>query len=203
MLIPIGADCETSGTTAEHQMLTWAMYVNRKTYKHWQIAHDKVVISPASMRVNKMQAQELDNGLSAELFDKELLSWINDYMPNRDENNEANKLVMVGFNVGSFDRPFLERTVRGRTISKFSHYAIDLNAILFGLLGHEKANIAKASLKKEARRMMIVQNPEILELGSHNALYDACEAHHILWLLNRYIDVERLVNSFGTVASLA
>jgi len=203
MLIPVGADCETSGTTDDHQMLSWGMYINRDTYKHWNIAHSNVLISPAAMRVNKMRAQDLDQGVSVNVFSKELHAWINDNLGQFDKHNSVNKVVIVGFNVGSFDRPFLERTVQGRTISKFSHYTIDLNAILRGLLGQERAEIAKGSLKKEAAAMMRRINPEIHDLGAHNALYDAAEAHHILWLLNKYIDVERLVNSFGNVTSLA
>jgi len=203
MLIPVGADCETSGTTEEHQMLSWGMYINNTTYKHWNIAHSNVFLSPSAMRVNKMKAQDLDKGVSTNVFSQELLAWINDNLGQFDKHNSVNKVVIVGFNVGSFDRPFLKRTVQGRTINKFSHYTIDLNAILMGLLGQERAEVAKQALKKEARSMMSIQDPEIVELGAHNALYDAAEAHHILWLLNKYIDVERLVNSFGNVTSLA
>ena len=77
--------------------------------------------------------------------------------------------IAVGFNVGSFDMPFL-RKYMPLTASLFSRRTVDLNALCFALDG--KHGLNSLEYKKQAKSYAIKQIGPI-GLAEHNAGYDS------------------------------
>lgn len=66
------------------------------------------------------------NGEDPANIDSELADWINPATTGRRD------FIMVGFNVGSFDRPFIKQTLP-LLYGKFSRRSVDLNSVIFAL----------------------------------------------------------------------
>ena len=64
-------------------------------------------------------------GLEPSVVDTVVSDWAN-------PTNQRRDFVMVGFNVGSFDRPFIKQ-VLPITYSRFSRRSVDLNSLIFSL----------------------------------------------------------------------
>jgi DNA polymerase III epsilon subunit-like protein len=65
------------------------------------------------------------NGEDPAMVDRQLAEWANPSTHRRD-------FVMVGFNVGSFDRPFIKQTLP-LLYGKFSRRSVDLNSVIFSM----------------------------------------------------------------------
>ena len=65
------------------------------------------------------------NGYDPATVDEELAQWANPKSQRRD-------FVMVGFNVGSFDRPFVKQCLP-ILFNKFSRRSVDLNSVIFSM----------------------------------------------------------------------
>jgi DNA polymerase III epsilon subunit-like protein len=107
-------------------------------------------------------------GLMPDSVDFELANWANPTKFRRDT-------VAVGFNVGSFDMPFLDDSLP-ELRSRFSRRTVDLNSIIFGLSDTDREfQKIKANSKAYAREQM-----EGVFFGfkdrEHDAEYDAVMA---------------------------
>jgi DNA polymerase III alpha subunit (gram-positive type) len=86
-------------------------------------------------------------GLDPSLVDQELASWVGHGLERRDT-------IAVGFNVGSFDMPFVKQSLP-ILFSKFSRRTVDLNALIFSLSDTDKEfQKIKANAKRYAEQQM-------------------------------------------------
>jgi hypothetical protein len=80
--------------------------------------------------------------------------------------------VMVGFNVGSFDRPFIKRTLP-ITYGKFSRRSVDLNSVIFSM---SDSNSDFESIKSDAKSYAFEKMDGMFsdfKNRQHDAEYDA------------------------------
>ena len=121
-----------------------------------------------------MEAQEVhlfkqedvrDYGLNPENVDRWVSNWANPSTQRRD-------FVMVGFNVGSFDKPFIKQTLP-LTYGKFSRRSVDLNSVIFSMAD---TNTKFERIKGKAKDYAIEKMEGMFEGFSnrqHDAIYDA------------------------------
>lgn len=132
MITYIGIDGEMSGTDidAGHKLIQIGL---AKYNDVGGVDHTGYLINPGDMAWS-MQAQEVHQfseedvkfyGLWPEEVDPMTANWANPGEQKRD-------FVMVGFNVGSFDRPFIKQTLP-LTYGKFSRRSVDINSVIFSL----------------------------------------------------------------------
>jgi DNA polymerase III epsilon subunit-like protein len=128
----IGIDGEMSGNDidAGHELIQIGL---AKYNEDGGMDHIGYLINPGEM-VWSMEAQEVHqftkdhidfHGMKPDYVDSQVSQWANPSDQRRD-------FVMVGFNVGSFDRPFIKRTLP-ITYGKFSRRSVDLNSVIFSL----------------------------------------------------------------------
>ena len=131
MITYIGIDGEMSGTDidAGHKLIQ----IGLAKYINGQMASIGYLINPGEMEWS-LQAEEVHQfsreyinkyGLSPASVDIAASLWANPGEQKRD-------FVMVGFNVGSFDRPFIKQTLPF-TYGKFSRRSVDLNSVIFSM----------------------------------------------------------------------
>lgn len=131
MITYIGIDGEMSGTDidAGHKLIQ----IGLAKYINGQVASIGYLINPGEMAWS-LQAEEVHQfskeyinkyGLSPESVDIASSTWANPSTQKRD-------FVMVGFNVGSFDRPFVKQTLP-LLYEKFSRRSVDLNSLIFSM----------------------------------------------------------------------
>lgn len=132
MITYVGIDGEMSGNDidAGHELIQIGL---AKYNDDGGMDHIGYLINPGDM-VWSMEAQEVHQftqedirgyGLQPENVDRWVSNWANPSDQRRD-------FIMVGFNVGSFDRPFIKRTLP-ITYGKFSRRSVDLNSVIFAL----------------------------------------------------------------------
>lgn len=105
------------------------------------------------------------NGEDPAMVDEMLANWANPTMYRRD-------FVMVGFNVGSFDRPFVKQSLP-ILFSKFSRRSVDLNSLIFAL---SDSNSQFESIKAKAKDYAFEQMEGMFDgfqNRQHDAEYDA------------------------------
>jgi DNA polymerase III epsilon subunit-like protein len=86
-------------------------------------------------------------GLDPSLVDQDLADWVGKGLERRDT-------IAVGFNVGSFDMPFVKQQLP-ILFSKFSRRTVDLNALIFALSDSDKQfQKIKANAKSYAEQQM-------------------------------------------------
>ena len=86
--------------------------------------------------------------------------------------NQRRDFVMVGFNVGSFDRPFIKQTLP-ITYGKFSRRSVDINSLIFAMSDtNEDFERIKADAKNYAFAKMEGMFNDFKN-RQHDAEYDA------------------------------
>ena len=131
MINYIGIDGEMSGTDIEigHKLIQIGM----AKYVDGKIASIGVMLNPGIMTWSE-QAEEVHQfsrdyvekmGEDPAMVDQMLADWANPTKQKRD-------YVMVGFNVGSFDKPFIKQQLP-ITYGKFSRRCVDLNSVIFSM----------------------------------------------------------------------
>lgn len=105
------------------------------------------------------------NGEDPALVDEMLASWANPSDGTRD-------FVMVGFNVGSFDRPFIKDKLP-LLYRKFSRRSVDLNSVIFAM---SDSNSQFEKIKSNAKQYAFEQMEGMFDgfaNRQHDAEYDA------------------------------
>lgn len=136
--------------------------------------HIGFMIDPGEM-VWSMEAQEVHQftyeevkqyGLEPEAVDPIAAKWANPSTHRRD-------FVMVGFNVGSFDRPFIKQTLP-LTYGKFSRRSVDINSVIFSMADtNTQFERIKAKAKDYAFEKMNGMFDGEFKNRQHDAEYDA------------------------------
>lgn len=172
MITYIGIDGEMSGNDidAGHELIQIGLAKYNEAGGVDKIGY---LINPGEM-VWSMEAQEVhqfkqedirDYGLQPENVDRWVSNWANPSTQRRD-------FVMVGFNVGSFDRPFIKRTLP-LTYEKFSRRSVDLNSVIFSM---SDTNTQFERIKGRAKDYAIAKMDGMFEgfyNRQHDAVYDA------------------------------
>jgi DNA polymerase III epsilon subunit-like protein len=134
------------------------------------------LLNPGSMdwseeaaAVHQFTKKEIEeNGEDPAMIDQSLANWANPTKERRD-------CIMVGFNVGSFDRPFVEQSLP-ILFSKFSRRTVDLNSIIFAMSDSDKEfNQIKKMAKEYAIKQMTGMFDGFKD-RQHDAEYDAVMA---------------------------
>jgi DNA polymerase III epsilon subunit-like protein len=121
------------------------------------------------------------HGEDPPLVDEMLANWAN-------KTNRRRDYVMVGFNVGAFDRPFIEQLLPN-LFSKFSRRSVDLNSIIFALA---ETNEEVESIKADAKRYALHKMHGMFEGFKdryHDAEYDAVMSLYCFEYLRSILDV--------------
>ena len=160
----IGVDLETSGTTHEHHVpiQIGVALVDGRTFKNliggWD--WDSHLWDDESEKIHGFTQQEVTEADCYEFVDTALERWLKEQVPNGTR-------IMVGWNVGSFDRPFIQRWLP-KTARLIIRRTLDLNAACYLLDQHGFRN--PDTLKRQAKAYA----DQILGGGGrHDALYDA------------------------------
>jgi DNA polymerase III epsilon subunit-like protein len=171
MITYIGIDGEMSGNDIDegHELIQ----IGLAKYVDNEMQSIGYLINPGEM-VWSMQAQEVhqftredveEYGIHPEIVDEVVSSWANPTGQRRD-------FVMVGFNVGSFDRPFIKRTLPS-LYEKFSRRSVDLNSVIFSM---SKTNSEFEKIKRNSKEYAF-EKMEGMFIGfkdrQHDAEYDA------------------------------
>lgn len=171
MITYIGIDGEMSGTDIEagHKLIQIGMA------RFTESGIDSIgrLLNPGAMAWSA-QAEEVHqfsrdyiekDGEDPALVDEHLANWANPTAQRRD-------FVMVGFNVGSFDRPFIKRTLP-ITYGKFSRRSVDLNSVIFSMSDtNSEFEYIKANAKDYAFEKMDGMFSDFKN-RQHDAEYDA------------------------------
>jgi DNA polymerase III epsilon subunit-like protein len=131
MITYIGLDGEMSGNDIDigHKLIQIGM----AKYADDRVASIGSLLNPGAMvwseeaeGVHQFSRDHIEkHGDDPAMVDKMLADWANPSRHKRD-------FVMVGFNVGSFDRPFIKQSLP-ITYSRFSRRSVDLNSIIFSM----------------------------------------------------------------------
>lgn len=131
MITYIGLDGEMSGNDidAGHKLIQIGM----AKYIDGEMASIGTLLNPGVMEWSQ-QAEEVHqfsrefiekNGEDPAMVDEKLAGWAN-------LSNHRRDFVMVGFNVGSFDRAFVKQSLP-ILFSRFSRRSVDLNSVIFSM----------------------------------------------------------------------
>lgn len=189
MITYIGIDGEMSGTDidAGHKLIQigLAKYVND------EVVSIGYLINPGEMAWS-LQAEEVHQfsreyinkyGLSPDGVDIASSTWANPSTQKRD-------FVMVGFNVGSFDRPFIKQTLP-LLYGKFSRRSVDLNSLIFSM---SATNSTFERIKGNAKDYAIAKMDGMFndfKNRQHDAEYDAVMALYCFEYLRTLIKGEQ------------
>jgi DNA polymerase III alpha subunit (gram-positive type) len=169
----IGIDGEMSGIDIEagHKLIQIGL---AKYNEDGGMDHIGFMIDPGEMAWS-MEAQEVHQftqedvkkfGLEPEVVDPAVANWANPSTHRRD-------FVMVGFNVGSFDRPFIKQTLP-LTYGKFSRRSVDINSLIFSMADtNTQFERIKAKAKDYAFEKMDGMFDDEFKNRQHDAEYDA------------------------------
>lgn len=131
MINYIGIDGEMSGNDidAGHKLIQIGMakYVDDTMVSVGTLLNPGAMVwSEEAELVHQFSQDHIEkNGEDPSMVDQALADWANDSIHRRD-------FVMVGFNVGSFDRPFIKQHLP-ILYSKFSRRSVDLNSVIFSM----------------------------------------------------------------------
>jgi DNA polymerase III epsilon subunit-like protein len=171
----IGIDGEMSGNDidAGHELIQigLAKYDEYGDVEHigYLLKQDEMVWSMEAQEVHQFTQEDVrDYGIYPSIIDPIVAKWANPGTQRRD-------FVMVGFNVGSFDRPFIKRTLP-LTYGKFSRRSVDLNSVIFSMSDtNTKFERIKGKAKDYAIEKMDGMFNEFKN-RQHDAEYDAVMA---------------------------
>jgi DNA polymerase III epsilon subunit-like protein len=131
MISYIGLDGEMSGNDIDsgHKLIQIGMakYVDGVVYSTGTLLNPGVMEwSYQAQDVHQFTQEDIEKyGEDPAMVDQMLADWANPTVHRRD-------FVMVGFNVGSFDRPFIKQTLP-ILYGKFSRRSVDLNSVIFAM----------------------------------------------------------------------
>ena len=171
MITYIGLDGEMSGTEVEngHKLIQIGM----AKYVDGEMVSIGTLLNPGIMEWSD-QAEEVhqfsreyieQNGEDPAMVDQMLADWANPTKQRRD-------FVMVGFNVGSFDRAFVKQSLP-ILFSRFSRRSVDLNSIIFSL---SDTNVKFETIKNKAKEYAFGKMEGMFDGfkdRQHDAEYDA------------------------------
>jgi DNA polymerase III epsilon subunit-like protein len=103
------------------------------------------------------------------------------------DEKRRNKTIVVGFNVGAFDMPFIRATLP-KTASLISRQTVDLNAVCFSLSIATPLNnnmVTTSTWKTAAKKYATskIMQDKNSDWRAHNAEYDAVHALYCLYFL--------------------
>jgi DNA polymerase III epsilon subunit-like protein len=171
MITYIGLDGEMSGTDINggHKLIQIGM----AKYVDDSMASIGTLLNPGAMEWSE-QAESVHefsrdfiekHGEDPAMVDQMLADWANPTAKRRD-------FVMVGFNVGSFDLPFLKQSLP-ILASKLSRRVVDLNSIIFSL---SDTNAKFEAIKSRAKDYAFEKMEGMFDgfkNRQHDAEYDA------------------------------
>jgi hypothetical protein len=171
----VAFDCETSGLTNDHVILSIGAVTNQFRYFYREVAWEQLYVSTEAMKINQLDLR-LRQGIPIDLVLIHLEGWLREQFPQM----QGHDILPMGFNVGSFDmrmlRNMYERVKRPNDFP-FHYRSIELNSCLM-LLGKNKEEFSRdiwKLVKKKFKTMRLNQPAE-----THNALADAFFAQ-IAW----------------------
>lgn len=168
----VALDIETTGLLpGEDAVLSLGLHtLNGAQEYEAHLRHERVSLTPAAMRVNRIDVTTLDatTRLSAETVDSQAAAFLHGLRGGQ----ERFRFIPVGKNVGSFDMPFIRR-VLPKTAAMFGYQALDINSICF--LEDLRQEKPLGTTKAQKNHM-----PDEL---AHQALNDARAAANTLRLL--------------------
>jgi len=168
----IGIDGEMSGNDIDvgHKLIQIGL---AKYNESGGMDHVGYLLNPGEMTWS-MEAQEVHQftreyveefGILPTTADPITAKWAN-------PGNQRRDFVMVGFNVGSFDRPFIKQTLP-ITYGKFSRRSVDINSLIFAMSDtNEDFERIKADAKNYAFAKMEGMFNDFKN-RQHDAEYDA------------------------------
>ena len=169
----VAFDCETTGLTDEHVILSFAVVSQDYKYLHLNIQWENVLVSTKAMEINQIDLREYkETDINGALFQLEV--WARTMFP-----SHFGGIVPIGFNVGSFDMRMLWNMYKRPETKSNIHYFpfhrrhVDLNSCLF-LLGIDKkpfADYVWGLVKDKFDELKIKE-----EARPHSALADAFHA---------------------------
>ena len=170
-MVIIGVDGEMSGTELEkgHRLIQIGFSVIKEDGLQMffrNLNPGELVWNEDSEKVHKIPLDFVKSSPSAKTIDEECYEWL---VKNGVDSAGRNYNIPVGFNVGSFDMPFIKHSLP-KTYSLFSYRTIDLNAICYALDG--KDGLDSAAFKKLAKEYAVKKIGGI-GLEEHNAGYDS------------------------------
>jgi hypothetical protein len=119
------------------------------------------------------------------MIDQSLADWANPTSHKRD-------FVMVGFNVGSFDRPFVEQSLP-ILFSKFSRRSVDLNSLIFMMSNTDSQFQKIKSRAKEYAFEKMEGMFDGFQNRQHDAEYDAVMSLYCFEYLRTLIDQNKQI----------
>lgn len=172
----VGLDIETSGadnTNPKHRVIQIGVAFGTMAVVSRNVgwARDEFEAEPTATGVHGISEDEVVLAPSAERVDGQVAEWIGERGVGHGD------LIATGWNVGSFDLPFVKRDLP-ETAKYVSRRTIDLNALCFALSQASAHNFDW--WKKEAKRAAV----RVLGLEKwHDAGYDAAAAlASFLWI---------------------
>lgn len=186
MITYIGLDGEMSGTQINegHKLIQIGM----AKYVDGQMTSTSALLNPGAMAWSD-QAEEVHQfsrdyieryGEDPAMIDQSLADWAN-------PTNHKRDFVMVGFNVGSFDRPFVEQSLP-ILFSKLSRRTVDLNSIIFMM---SKTDSQFQRIKARAKEYAFEKMEGMFQGFSnrqHDAEYDAVMSLYCFEYLRGVLD---------------
>lgn len=171
MITYIGIDGEMSGTDidAGHKLIQIGMakYVDGEMQSIGYLLNPgEMAWSEEAEQVHQFTREDIQGyGIYPSIVDPIVARWANPGEQRRD-------FVMVGFNVGSFDRPFIKQTLP-LLYEKFSRRSVDINSLIFALANTDKEFLR---IKKAAKEYAFIKMEGMFsefKNRQHDAEYDA------------------------------
>ena len=160
-------DLETSGLTNDHEILSIGCCTEDYKFFYQEVKWDQLLVSPRAMEINQIDLRK-QSGIPLKESLLNLNKWLRTKFPNEE------KIMPLGFNVGSFDLRFLIKSYAQVSVECPFHYRhIELNSILM-FLGKDKESYMKDMwefIRKAQEDHCVGWVP--IELVEHNALADA------------------------------
>lgn len=192
-LIYIGIDFETTGTDFETSVpIEFGMATE------WGNVHERLIggwdwndrpWSAEAEGIHKISQDDLRLARPADWIDKDFVDWVH-LMVGAD----PKRIIAVGWNVASFDLPFLRRYLP-QTSKAISYRTVDLNAIVFAIVEAELRDAygepwtyygLKDHLKREAADR--IEGETGTDQAWHRAGYDALAS---IYAFDELLDILR------------
>jgi len=173
-LIQIGVFLPRNLYSGSSPDLRTQLFVSDVGYETWNEMEE-------AMEVNGFTADRIRAGKRPEDVDQDLVVWLEDW------GIERKKAVPIGWNVGSFDMPYV-RYYLPESSKYFSYRTVDLNSVCFTLAraSHFSWTALKSASKRHAEDVMgkgtMPRRTGIVgeSVSWHDAGYDA-EASYVAW----------------------
>jgi|SRR6266853_40786 len=160
-MIYCGLDIETTGLdlNKDHRLIQLALVYGPATWVYDVLPIGVMTIDPRAMEVNKFTLSRIEGGVPNDELDHDLSKYLlNEFKPE--------SLTAVGWNIGSFDLPFLKKELP-KTSTLFSHRVVDLSGIC--ILAAERKSLNWRNLK------------EVWHKAAEEAMNEKAQWHDALW----------------------